>query len=187
MWSETLWCMFVFLEANQPKDEQSYQSILGEYTVTDAQITSSRNLVTEVEASSLDVPEKLEGASRGTQSFMEIISKFEAEVERYGSRSSFSASSCVAREVDPDRVNFISPAGSIDPANILRGPEKEAYLNQARLIKGEEGRYEECEVKGCSMVRSGCEEKLYRRLLDSKMAVLVPESELALKPDGSLF
>ena len=142
VWTETVISMLVFLELGQPKSSSSDASLLGEYSVTPDQLYACQHLAAQVEAFTRKVPPVLGGASRGAASLLELIWELEREAcaQAQGAPSYIAKKIGGAKEVDPDRIALVNPAGTVYPGDILRGEERAAFFwQEAQRSGAEEG------------------------------------------------
>ena len=86
--------------------------------------------------------------------------------------------SSTAMNVDPNRMSLPEVAGIIDPIDHLKGPELQAFKQMAQEVP--HGIEPDKPTKGCFKIAPDKISKVYRQLLDSEVATLIP-SKLALK------
>ena len=82
--------------------------------------------------------------------------------------------------MDTNRLAVPEQAGTVKPEEWLPRSKRELFTapRQSGLARGPTPR-------GCYMVSRAEEDRLRKRLLDSKMAALIPESEVPLTPEGN--
>jgi len=127
----------------------------------------------------------LDDPSRGLSSMHNILSYLEANDEDL---QSFSPENLIvgAKPVDPDRIKVPANAGSVDPARILKGRRRAAFLNPDSKVKKRSPPKAEL-PRGFYNVPRRHRDRLTRTLLETKMAVLIRESDVARTEEGDLI
>jgi len=129
------------------------------------------------------------GSGRGLHTLRQLIEQFEqlVAVENHSFHNACTLDNMAASAlpVKTDRIAVCNPAGTVHPEDILDEPERTAFLD----YNGRTRDWTEAEdvPRSCYLVSREEEDKLRRVLLDSGMAVLLPEAEIPTGPKGQLL
>jgi len=189
-WRIAEWQLAIFCasEWGWPRDVRAAIGKLPQGGPTGVQLAAFNNLVEGSLSLSRHVCSPVrEHAGRGLQVLRKWIEEFELAGEAaadgvYDFKPE--TLSAVAKPVDVARIAIVNPAGTVQPEDWLTPSEGDMFLDYRR--RREDTGYVD-PPKGCFMVSRAQELRLRRLLLESKMAVLVEESSVPRRPDGSLL
>ena len=186
LWCQVLWAYLNFLEAGCPATQCKVQAwcrraALQPWTTTHAS-HASLLFRAVLEFCSLEVAE---APGRGIKKALELV-------ERISSKGYHNLGACewddlqqCAQYVKPDRMSLPDAAGIVDPADFLKGEHREQFLNMSRDVPIQ--RTPASSRKPCHRVKSHDIVEVYTKLLDSGVAVLLPEEEALYDSKGCLI
>ena len=170
-----LWCMFTFLEGGSPHKHEDQVRLANRAaaTVWSPQHASYAGClhdeIHKFNRLRLDQP-----LGRGLGHLEQLITSIQNSSYNPGSYN-VEALQSSAMEVKPERMSLPSVAGIIDPADHLKGEHRKQFQEMADPIKP------------CLKISPENVVPIYRKLLDSGVGVLIPES-LALRDEhGSII
>ena len=178
---------FCACEMGWPKDAVAAVDALPRGDPTGSQLFSFHSLVeSNLPLSRLACAPFKGGAGRGLQVLKDWISEFEASARTSsGKTSDFRPEtlSTVAKPVVHDRIAVMNPAGTVNPSDWL-GEDAEIV---ERYHERREEVADSAVPRACFMVSRPDERKLRHMLLESRMAVLVEESQVPRRGNGALL
>ena len=184
-WVKVLWSLFTFLDAGAPFKSSEQQKLLSRaraacWTPMHAEYAGLLHKEINRFVRLWDNSDPL---SRGLLKLDELIKKVKAS--QYGGINLASNLSNVAKDVKPERMSLPSTAGIIDPKKFLKGHHLESFMNMARDIPSHDTPVNP--TKGCFKVRDQDLIAVYHKLLDSGVAVLLPENQAVRDDEGRII
>ena len=189
---DVIWKLFTFLEGGSPSSDADQLALANRasacaWTTQHAHFAGSMHAQIR-EFIRLQMPETL---SRGTQKLSELIESIRSTNSSY-KPGPYSIEELMqgAKFVKPDRMSLPSVAGILDPKDFLKGDNLEAFVNMPWQVPHDIPPVRP--TKGCFKVTPEDVRPVYKKLLDSGVAVLIPAS-LALRNEqgeiisGGLF
>lgn len=175
-----LWCMFTFLEGGSPHKHEDQVRLANRAaaTVWSPQHASYAGClhdeIHKFNRLRLDQP-----LGRGLEHLEQLITSIQNSSYNPGSYN-VEALQSSAMEVKPERMSLPSVAGIIDPADHLKGEHRKQFQEMADNIPIHDS--PEDPIKPCLKISPENIVPIYRKLLDSGVGVLIPES-LALRDE----
>ncbi len=180
-WLLTEWqiATFSFLSAGCPKSPARWGRHLGPWQVSVFQEQAFEHMLLDNLSFCRLRPSVQEGPSRGIARFLGLLQDFERRWESPNVRADaafFEAANSVALPVVVDRLSLPSPAGTIDPAEILPEPYRTAFLDMDARTDPEWHQYGL--PRSCYRVAASEESMLRERMLSAGMAQLIEVSDI---------
>ena len=177
-YTRVIWALFTFLEAGSPYKESDQVSLANRAlsaSWTAAHASYAGSLHDQIHRfCRLRMPDSL---GRGLDQLNKLVTSIKNSEYKPGPFNIEELASA-ARSVKPDRMSLPEQAGIIDPLDHLRGEQRQEFENMIHTVPHDEP--PEVPTKGCFKVAPKDIQPVYKKLLDSKVAVLMPE-EFALR------
>ncbi len=169
-----LFCAFSFWECGAPYRQQEINSIVDNIFsrgFSPMSLSFATNLSQEL-LPFARLPDGLPSASRGVTALNEALELLRADNYDSLDVQDINRLSNHALEVFADRIALPEEAGTVNPADILKGHQLDVFNNMSETVP-------QCKVpcpgiRACHRVPPGEKHKVNKRLLSSRMAVLVP-------------
>ena len=173
-----LWALFTFLEGGSPSSHEGQVSLAECALATPwtAEHSEYAGCLHE-QVHRFSCLRTQEPLGRGLEQLHKLVTKIQNSDYKPGPYN-ISEFTATALEVNPDRMSLPDHAGIIDPADHLKGSELETFCSMNSCVPHDIS--PEQPTRACFKVAPGDVNKVYRKLLDSKVATLIPSS-LALR------
>ena len=184
-WVKVLWALFTFFEGGSPfkaADQKELVARARNTTWTSTHSEYAGCLHKQINRY-LRMRDEDQSLSRGILKLSELVKIVKSSA--YQGHKVDGTMQQVAKNVKPDRMSLPSKAGIIEPQDFLKGSQLEQFRTMPEHIPVENTN--EPPVKGCFKVLGEDLPGVYRKLLESGVAVLLPE-ELAVRgEDGKIL
>ena len=184
-WVKVLWALFTFFEGGSPfkaADQKELVARARNTTWTSTHSEYAGCLHKQINRY-LRMRDEDQSLSRGILKLSELVKIVKSSA--YQGHKVDGTMQQVAKNVKPDRMSLPSKAGIIEPQDFLKGSQLEQFRTMPEHIPVENTN--EPPVKGCFKVLDEDLPGVYRKLLESGVAVLLPE-ELAVRgEDGKIL
>ncbi len=176
-----LWCMFTFLEGGMPHRQEDQVRLADRAAATFwSPLHASYAGCLHDEIHRFNRLRSDQPLGRGLEQLEKLITRIHNSGYNPGSYS-LEALQSSAMEVKPERMSLPSVAGIINPADHLKGEHREQFQNMAETIPIHDSPEEP--IKPCLKISPENVTPVYRKLLDSGVGVLIPET-LALRNEN---
>ena len=184
-YAETIWALFTFLEGGSPFRASDQQLLLRQ--AAQARWTSLHSTYAGFLHREIHRYVRLQSAqeplSRGILKLAELVKV--VKNSSYSSSPSVEKMSNVAKDVKPDRMSLPTVAGIVNPCDYLKGEHLEAFKNMSTDVP--HNHFPINPTKGCFKVQAEDKAAVFRKLLESGVAALVPEEMGVRDMDGNLI
>ena len=184
-YAETIWALFTFLEGGSPFRASDQQSLLRQ--AAQARWTSLHSTYAGFLHREIHRYVRLQSAqeplSRGILKLAELVKV--VKNSSYSSNPSVEKMSNVAKDVKPDRMSLPTVAGIVNPCDYLKGEHLKAFKNMSADVPHNQVPINP--TKGCFKVQAEDKSAVFRKLLDSGVAALIPEDMGVRDIDGNLI
>ena len=177
-WVKVAWAFFTFLEGGQPfkaVDQAALVERARRVPWTCRHQEYAGYLHGEIHRF-VRLQSDKESLSRGILKLSQLIKV--VKVSQYNSNGPIDNPTNVAKNVSPSRMSLPDKAGIIDPCKFLKGEKLKTFKNMTQLVPMDFTPVQP--VQGCFKVQEQDILQVYRRLLVSGVAALLPE-ELGVK------
>ena len=185
-WCQLIWGYCNFLQAGCPaklQDAEAWcQRALSNKWTEVHQSHTSAMFSAVLEFCSLEVPDT---PSRGIKKVNELVEMMTATSYHNVGACHWQEMQQAARFVDPERMSLPERAGILDPADYLKGPELEQFTHMDQRVPIEI--VPTARVRPCHRVRKKEVVPVYSKLLQSGVAVLLPEEAALHDASGRLI
>ena len=171
-WVEVLWALFTFYEGGAPAQTEALEALAkhaarAPWTQLHAEYAGSLHQQIQSFCRLKDDSP----LSRGNQKLSEFFECL--KLSHYNPQiPNPSSSVSQAKYVCPERMSLPEQAGVIDPLDFLKGQQREIFENSAAVIP--EDHETRAASKACFKVREADQPAVYRKLLQSGVATLIP-------------
>ena len=180
-WVKVLWALFTFFEGGSPFKVADQKALLkrARETAWTPLHSEYAGLMHQQINRYIRLREHDETLSRGILKLSELIQI--VKKGSYHDQKPDSNMQQAAKDVKPERMSLPSVAGIINPADFLKGQQRDQFLSMSQTIPLEQPI--EPPIKGCFKVQDRDLSQVYLNLLASGVAVLLPE-ELAVRDEA---
>lgn len=186
-WTQVLWHLFTFLDGGSPTNPKD-QLLLAQRAVR-ASWTEQHEARAGLLHSQIQQFMRLrckDTLSRGTMKLDELINKIRPHNSGYQSNTcSIDELTNTAMNIVPSRMSLPEKAGVLDPSDFLKGETLKAFQTLHEWAPS--GVEPSAPTKGVFKVLPQDLETVYRQLLESKVACLIPIEQALKDPDGNVI
>ena len=186
-WTQTLWCLFTFLEGGAPTSEKDQLALAQRaFSATWTEQHEALAGLLHTQSKQFVKLKCQEPLSRGTQKLDELIKKIRPYNSTYQS-GGFSIDELInkASHVKPDRMSLPQEAGILDPRDFLKGDTLKAFETMHEWAPHNEP---PCHpTKAVFKVLPQDRDQVYCKLLESGVACLLPVDQALTDDSGRII
>lgn len=182
-WVKVVWAFFTFLEGGQPYKDVDQRALVRKANLvpwTQKHQEYAGYLHDQIHRF-VRLKSESEPLSRGILKLDKLIKV--VKISQYDGSKFPTDLSNVAKFVEPSRMSLPSEAGIIDPCRFLKDEKLESFKNMPNIIPLDIS--PDVPTQGCFKVQDKDIHGVYRRLLASGVAALLPERLAVRDPDGN--